>query len=218
MPGGLRLAAAGGVRSDGEFAGPPIRVAAQIRVVIADQHAGMRRALRLLLEPEDGVLVVAETGSLVTALHQLQRHRPDVLLLDPHLLDGSGINAVRWLRDQDPQTEIVVVTMDDCAPLAEHMLNAGAIGFVLKDTADAELAPAIRRAARGDRYTSPRMSLEPRSPEIGRPDAKPTPDSRHGHPSTAELNFRRPAHGRESAPSRPDTPSMARSVNGLKRL
>ncbi len=165
IPGGLHLAAAGGVRSDGESAGPSVRVAAQIRVVIADQHAGMRRALRLLLEPEDGMLVVAETGGLVTALHQLRRHRPDVLLLDPYLLKGSGINAVRRLREQEPQTEIVVVTMDDCARLAEHVLNAGAIGFVLKDTADAELAPAIRRAARGEGYTSPRISLEPRSPE-----------------------------------------------------
>jgi two-component system response regulator NreC len=164
MPGGLHLAAANGDGSDGESAAPPIRIAAQIRVVIADQHTGMRRAMRLLLEPEDGVLVVAETGSHATALHQLKRHRPDVLLLDPCLLDGSGINAVRRLRDQEPQTAIVVVTMDDCAQLAEHMLNAGAIGFVLKDTADAELAPAIRRAARGDRYTSPRMSLEARSP------------------------------------------------------
>lgn len=154
----MRLVSTGGGPSDA-MPGPP-----PICVVVADKHPGMRCTLRLLLEPEDDFEVAAEAGSLATALHQLRRHRPHVLVLDPHPLDGSGLDAVRRLRQDAPRTEIVVVTMDDCAALAIHTFNAGAIGFVLKDTADTELATAIRRAARGHQYASPRMRLAPGSP------------------------------------------------------
>ncbi len=117
----------------------------------------MRRSLRLLLEGEVDVEVVAEAIDLRTAEREVRRHHPAVLVLDLRLRDGSSIEAIRLMREQAPRVQIVVLTMDDSPGYAEEALRAGAVGFVLKDTADAELGDAIRKAAAGDYYTSPRM-------------------------------------------------------------
>ncbi len=117
----------------------------------------MRRSLRLLLEHEDSVEIVAETSDLQMTERQIRRYRPGVVVLDMRLRDGSSIEAIRRIRRRAPCPQIVVLTMDDSPGFAEHARAAGAIGFVLKDTADAELADAIRCAAAGEHYTSPRM-------------------------------------------------------------
>ncbi len=117
----------------------------------------MRRSLRLLLESEVDVEVVAEAVDLRTTERHVQRYRPTVLVLDLRLRDGSSIEAIRRMRDREPYPQIVVLTMDDSPGFAEQALEAGAIGFVLKDTADTELAAAIRSAAAGKCYMSPRM-------------------------------------------------------------
>ena len=152
---GLRLAAAD--------AGPPKGVAGgpSVSVVLAESHTSLRSSLRLVLERDGGVLVLAEAGDLATAMCHVGRFRPDVLLFDPWLLDESGVDAVRSLREQAPSTEIVVLTMDASQALATQALEAGALGFVLKDTADSELPEAVRLAARGQGYASPRMSAHP---------------------------------------------------------
>ncbi|MGZ4215789.1 MAG: response regulator [Solirubrobacteraceae bacterium] len=148
---GLRLVAAG--------AGPPRGEAGEssVSVVLAENHTGLRRSLRCVLEMDDGVVVLAEASDLATALRHVGRFRPDVLLFDPWLLDGSGIEAVRCVREQAPSTAIVVLTMHACRTCALRTLEAGALGFVLKDRADSELPEAVRRAVRGREYTSPRV-------------------------------------------------------------
>jgi len=129
-----------------------------IRVVLADDHALMRRSLRLLLDREEGVDVVAEAGDLTTVIRHVRRHVPHVLVLDLGMPNGSSIDVIRGLREQAPDTEIVVLTMDDSPVFAQQALDAGAIGFVLKDHADTELTEAVRGAARGDEYLSPRIA------------------------------------------------------------
>jgi two-component system response regulator NreC len=128
-----------------------------IRVVLADDHAQMRRSLRRVLDGEDGVKVIAEAGDLPTVMRHVRGHRPNVLVLDLRMPDGSSIDAIRSLREQVPSTEIVVVTMEGNPAFAQQALDADAIGFVLKDTADAELPEAVRRAARREPYVSPRV-------------------------------------------------------------
>jgi len=128
-----------------------------IRVVLADDHAPLRRTLRRLLEGEKDVKVVAEASDLDSAICQLRAHRPRVLVLDPRMADGSSAERIGRLREQSPRTEIVVITMHDNEMFADQALKAGAIGFVLKDRADLELADAIRRASRGLEYRSPRV-------------------------------------------------------------
>lgn len=129
-----------------------------ITVVIVEDHKTMRRGLRLLLGQEQDIEVVAEAGDLATALQDVHRHHPQVLVLDLLLPDGSGLDAIGPLRVREPGTQIVCLTMQDSPAFAKRAVGAGAIGFVLKDTAEIELSDAVRSAARGERYMSPRMA------------------------------------------------------------
>lgn len=117
----------------------------------------MRRNLKLLLDAEQDMEVIAEADDLATAMRQVRAHRPGVLVLDLRLPEGSTIEAIGRLREGSPQTAVVVVTMLHSRPVAAEAFDAGALGFVLKDTADAELAEAVRRAACGERFSSPRL-------------------------------------------------------------
>jgi len=142
---------------------PPSRAAdglraEPIRVVLADDHVPMRRSLRLLLDGEEGLEVVAEAGDHSTAASQVHRHQPEVLVLDLGLRDGSGIETIRSLIERAPHTKIVILTMEDNPVFAQRTLTAGALAFVAKDLADAELPEAIRAAARGEEYVSPRVA------------------------------------------------------------
>ncbi len=131
---------------------------AAIRVVLADDHALMRRSLRLLLDGEEGVDVIAEATDLATVINHVGRHQPHVLVADLRLPTGSSIDAIRELRAQAPNTEIVVLTMEESPLFAQQAIEAGAIGYVLKDSADSELITAIRCAAKGEEYISHRVA------------------------------------------------------------
>jgi len=118
----------------------------------------MRRSLRLLLDAEDGLEVVAEADDHASATRHVHGHRPQVLVLDMGLRDGSSIEAIRTLSEQVPQTKIVVLTMEENPVFAQRALTAGASGYVAKDLADAELPQAIRAAAQGEEWVSPRVA------------------------------------------------------------
>lgn len=130
-----------------------------IRVLLADDHALMRRALRLLLDQEQDIEVVAEADDLTSVVRYVAEHRPRAVALDLGITDGSTSKAIRMLRVRAPQTQIVIVTMEENPVFAQRALDAGAIGFVSKDLADEELPEALRRAARDEQYVSPRISV-----------------------------------------------------------
>jgi two-component system response regulator NreC len=130
-----------------------------IRVLLADDHALMRRTLRLLLEGEQDVEVIAEASDLVSLVRHVDAHQPHVLVLDLGMPDGSSSEAIRQLRARLPAMQIVIVTMEENPVFAQRALAAGAIGFVLKDRADEELPDAIRLAARGEQFVSPQLVL-----------------------------------------------------------
>lgn len=136
----------------------PVAVDSEIKVVLADDHHLVRRNLRLLLEGEDGIAVVGEASDLSTAIRHVKGHAPHVLLLDLRMPGGSSIEAIRRLRAEVPETEIVVVTMEDNPVFARQAIDAGAVGYVLKHHADAELSHAVRLAAGGEEYISPRVA------------------------------------------------------------
>lgn len=125
-----------------------------ITVVLADAHAGMRRSLRRLLDAEVDIEVLAEASDLRTAVSQVRRRSPRVLVIDLSMSNGSSIAAVRRLREDAPATEIVVLTMDESAAFPQQAIGAGAVGFVLKQAADAELSQAVRNASAGQRFVS----------------------------------------------------------------
>jgi two-component system, NarL family, response regulator NreC len=128
-----------------------------IRIILADDHALMRRSLRLLLDSESDLEVIAEADDLGLVVRHVHGQRPHVLVLDLGMPGGSSIDAIKRLRAQVPETNVVVLTMDDSPVFAQQALSAGAVGFVLKDTADEDLPLAVRAAARSKEFVSPRI-------------------------------------------------------------
>jgi two-component system response regulator NreC len=131
-------------------------------VVLADDHAVVRRGLRMLVDAEPEMQVLAEAADIADAERLTRAHRPRVLVLDLNMPGGSSLEAIPRLRESSPDVAIVVLTVQDDPVFARQALQAGALGFVLKEAAEEELLQAIRNAAAGDTYLNPR--LERRSP------------------------------------------------------
>jgi two-component system response regulator NreC len=142
-----------------------------ISIVIADDHAVVRRALSVLLGEETDIEVVAEAGNVDDARRYVRGHHPTVLVLDLNMPGTSSLDAIPDLRAEFPETQIVVLTMQEEPAYARIALAAGAIGYVLKQAAYAELVEAVRLAAAGHSYLNPglgaRIAVEP---PPGRPD------------------------------------------------
>ena len=147
--------------------------AAAIRIVLADDHAVVRRGLELLLDAEDGLEVVASVGDVGAAIRATLGYKPDVLVLDLNMPGGSSLDAIPKIFEASPNTKIVVLTMQNEPAFARRALSAGALAYVLKEAADDELVTAVRRAAAGETYLNPqlgaRMAAEPAQP-VGPPD------------------------------------------------
>jgi two-component system response regulator NreC len=141
---------------------------AQTTVVIADDHTVVRQGLRMLIDNEDGLQVIAEAGSVPDAERLTRAHRPTVLVLDLNMPGGSSLEAIPRLC---AETAVVVLTMQDDPAFARQALQAGALGFVLKEAADEELLGAIKLAAAGDTYLNPRLGARLAvAPPEGPPD------------------------------------------------
>jgi two-component system, NarL family, response regulator NreC len=126
-------------------------------IVIADDHKVVRQGLRMLLDADPKMQVLAEAGDVPEAERLTRVHRPSVLVLDLNMPGGSSLEAIPRLREQSPDTAIVVLTMQDDPAFARQALRAGALGFVLKEAADEELLQAIRQASGGETYLNPRL-------------------------------------------------------------
>jgi two-component system response regulator NreC len=139
-----------------------------IRIVLADDHAVVRSGLRFVLEHEDEMEVIAEAGDLAETLRKVRAIRPDVLVLDLNMGPESSLPSIPALREDVPDTAIVVLTMQNEPGFAREALQAGAAGYVLKEAADDELVEAVRAAARGETYLNPkigaRLAAEPPAP------------------------------------------------------
>ena len=129
--------------SEREAESPPITL------VLADDHAVVRSGLRMLLDSENDFEVVAEASDIDNARRCVRGHHPTVLLLDLNMPGGSTLEAIPVIREESPETQIVVLTMQQEPAFARAALGAGALGYVLKEAADDELVEAVRRAAAG---------------------------------------------------------------------
>jgi two-component system response regulator NreC len=134
------------------------RAEGKIEIVLADDHAVVRGALKALLEGQEDLEVVDEAGSLAGARAIVAERKPRVLVLDVNLPDGLAVEAVPRLREEAPETAIVLLTMERDLTLARQALDAGAAGYLFKDSAHLELIEAIRAAAAGDRYLAPAVA------------------------------------------------------------
>ena len=133
------------------------RGARSIRLLIADDHAVVRSGLRMLLDAEDDLEVVAEAGDVGEARRFVLGHKPDVLVLDLNMPGDPSLPAIPGLREEHPDTQIVVLTMQNDPAFAREALRAGALGYVLQEAADAELVQAVRQAAQGRTYLNPEL-------------------------------------------------------------
>jgi len=152
---------------DSNDADPP----AIIRIVIADDHSVVRRGLRQLLEGEAGFEVVAEAGDVDGAKRYVRGHHPDVLVLDLNMPGEESLEAIPSIREEFPDTQIVVLTMQDDPAFARQALSDGVLGYVLKEAADRELIDAVKAAAAGQSYLNPRLGARvAAAPPPGPPD------------------------------------------------
>jgi two-component system, NarL family, response regulator NreC len=126
-------------------------------VVLADDHEVVRSGLRMVLETEADLEVVAEAGDLETTLRKVRALRPGVLVLDLNMPDGSALAVIPALREDVPETEIVVLTMQNDPAYAREALRSGAKGYVLKHSAGDELVAAVHAAACGGTYINPEL-------------------------------------------------------------
>jgi two-component system response regulator NreC len=150
---------------------PGENTAETIRIVIADDHAVVRRGLRQVLDAESGFEIVAEAGNFDDARRYVRGHHPDVLVLDLNMPGGSSLEHIPSMRNEFPDTQIVVLTMQNESAYARQALSAGALGYVLKEAAEEELVEAIKRAAVGDTYLNPRLGARVAAePPPGPPD------------------------------------------------
>ncbi len=129
-----------------------------VTIVVADDHHVVRSGLRLLLEVEDEFTVVAEAADADAALRTVLGHKPAVLVLDLNMPgDVTSLDAIPLVREKSPDTSVVVLTMQEDPSFARAALQAGARGYVLKDSANTELVEAVRRAASGGTYLAPKL-------------------------------------------------------------
>src|SRR5690242_11727276 len=139
-----------------------------ISIVIADDHTVMRSGLRMLLEAEQDLEVVAEAGDVDETIRKLKAYKPSVLLVDLHMPGGPSLQFIPEMRDASPGTRIVVLTMQNSPGFVREALRAGALGYVTKEAADAEVVEAVRLAAADQPYLGARLATAPA--EEGLPD------------------------------------------------
>ncbi len=115
-----------------------------IRVLLADDHAVVRAGIRQFMERADDIQVVAEAQDGEKAQALIEKHRPDVAVLDIQMPQASGIEVTRWVRANVPTTGVLILTAYDDDPYVMAVLQAGANGYVLKTASPAEIIQAVR--------------------------------------------------------------------------
>ncbi|MFN2148852.1 MAG: response regulator [Anaerolineales bacterium] len=130
----------------------------KIRLLLVDDHAVVRSGLRMLLEDQDDVEIVAEAGNSEEALQRAEESAPDVIVMDIGLPDESGIETTRRIKESSPEIAVVALTIHEDEEYFFKMLEAGASGYVPKRAAPEELLTAIRLAAAGEVYLYPSLA------------------------------------------------------------
>jgi two-component system NarL family response regulator len=125
------------------------------RVLVVDDHALLRTGVANIINQEPDLRVVAEAGNGLEAVEAFARHRPDVTLLDLRMPVLEGVEAVRRIREQDPDARVVVLTTYDTDDEIARALKAGAKAYVLKDISAEDLVSCIRDVLAGKTYLAP---------------------------------------------------------------
>src|SRR4029453_11346140 len=129
-----------------------------IRILLADDHALMRRGIRDLLESDSEIDVVGEAGDGREAVQLADRLKPDVMIMDLAMPELNGLDAIRQIRKDVPEIELLVFSMHDSEELIREVFAAGARGYVLKSDVALYLIEAVKSLARHKPFFTPRIS------------------------------------------------------------
>jgi DNA-binding NarL/FixJ family response regulator len=128
------------------------------RILLADDHAVVRKGFRLILETQPDMEVVGEASNGRDAVALAEQFKPDIVVMDVSMPELSGIEATRRVMDVSPRTRVLALSMHKDSVYVREILRAGAKGYLLKDAADGDLLSAVRAVARGEGYLSPAVS------------------------------------------------------------
>ena len=128
-----------------------------IRVLVVDDHAVVRSGLRLLLDAEEDIETVGDAGNARDAVFQARALKPDVILLDVVMPEQTGLDVLPQLKHENPDTKVLMLSMQDEPRYVREAFAAGASGYVLKEAADTEVVAAVREVAGGGRYVNPEL-------------------------------------------------------------
>lgn len=129
-----------------------------IRVLIADDHKLFREGLKSLLDREEGIEVVGETGDGRTSVQRARDLSPDVIIMDIGMPDLNGIEATRRVLEVVPEVKVVALSMHTGSRMVTEMLRAGAVGYISKLGAFEEVIRAVYAVSKGERYLSPSVT------------------------------------------------------------
>lgn len=129
-----------------------------IRVVLADDHAVVRKGIREFLEASPNITVVAEASNGREALEAVEEHQPDVAVLDIQMPEASGIEATRRIKTRFPDVRVLILTAYDDDPYVFALVQAGASGYVLKTAGGDEIVEAVEAVQRGDSALDPAVA------------------------------------------------------------
>ena len=140
----------------------------KLRILLADDHALVRDGLKRLIDEQPDMEIVAEAGDGPEALRLCQMVHPDVALVDVSMPVWDGVKTTQMLRSACPQMRIVSVTRHNDESFVRRMFEAGAVGYVLKQSPSTELTKAVRSVATGERYVDPSIRFAPVAPAFER--------------------------------------------------
>jgi two-component system nitrate/nitrite response regulator NarL len=129
-----------------------------IRILIVDDHTLFRSGIKLVLQRHEGFKVVGEAGDGLEGVKRAIQLKPDVVLLDLHMSGTGGLEALRLLKEDIPETQVVMLTVSEDAEDLLETLRAGARGYLLKNIDTEFLLESIQRAARGESVMSPQIA------------------------------------------------------------
>ena len=150
----------------------PEEIDAPVTVVLADDHVIVRDGIRMVLESEPDIQVVAEAGTAEDAARYVLGHKPSILVLDLNMPGESSLDLIPSILESSPETRIIVLTMQSEPAFVRSALQAGASGYVVKHSAAKELVDAIRTAMKGETYLNPSLGAR----LAAAPDAGAAPD------------------------------------------
>src|SRR5437879_4941692 len=129
-----------------------------IRILLADDHALVRQGFSMILAAESDLEVVGQAGNGREAGERAEKLQPDLVIMDVTMPELNGIEATRRLATSLPRTRVLALSMHKDSAYVREILRAGARGYLLKDSGDADLLKAVRAVAKGDGYLSPGVS------------------------------------------------------------